>query len=280
MERGAGSPIEYWRAPDSLARFVTGYHRYNIALPGGVVLRDALFPGWSSIRFSLSGSASWSVRLGSRRFDPVPTAAFHGPSSYAGYVETGAGTLVGLGLLPMGWAALFGGDISRHANRVVPLAALDPLLPDLRRRFDAGEMPAAVFEDWLHARLAQCREPDPRIGELYHLLNDPEIDRIETISDQLAMTPRVLASFTRLHFGFTPKLLLRRSRFLRALSGVLSQPDDGTALLEAAGYWDRSHFLRDSHLFLGCSVRDFQKRRGPFNQMAMDVRAAAFGAPV
>jgi AraC-like DNA-binding protein len=280
VEQGAGSPISYWRASDALSGYVSGYHRYAVALPPGAVLRDALFPGWSSIRFALTGSGAWSVRLGSRRVDPVPTASFHGPSSYAGYVETGGGTLVGVGLLPMGWAALFGGDISRHANRVVPAALLDPYLPALGERLNAGEDPAAVFEEWLLDRLARSRPIDPRIVTLYDLLSDATVDRIEGVADALDMSQRALAAFTRLHFGFTPKLLLRRGRFLRALSGVLTVPDAGAALLEEAGYWDRSHFLRDCHLFLGCSVREFEKRRGPLNQMAMNVRAAVIGAPV
>ena len=280
MEAGAGSPIEYWRASSSLSPFVTGYHRYNVALPAGTVLRDAFFPSWASVRITMPGNGRWSLRLGSRLFDPVPEAAFIGPTSYAGYLETGGGTLTGVGLLPMGWAALFGGDVSRHANRVMPLSAIDPGADALVRALHDGEPPQQAFDTWLSARLPRAREIDPRVEQLQAAIADPAIDRIETIADMLALTQRSLATFTRLHFGFTPKLLLRRGRFLRALSGVLTHPGDGAEVIEAAGYWDRSHFLRDSHLFLGCSIRDFAKRRGPLNQIALHTRAAVLGAPV
>ncbi|KQT33567.1 hypothetical protein ASG29_05910 [Sphingomonas sp. Leaf412] len=280
MEAGTRSPIEYWRASDTLSQFVTGYHRYNVALPPGMVLRDVFFPSWATVRIAIPESRRWSVRMASRQFDPVPENAFFGPSSYAGYLESHGGTLVGVGILPMGWAALFGGDISRHANRVVPLVAIDPGAAALVRALHEGEEPDAAFDAWLRERLSHGRPVDPRIAQLFALLHDPAIYRIETIAEMLHMTQRTLAAFTRGHFGFTPKLLLRRARFMRALSGVLSQPEDGAALIEAAGYWDRSHFLRDSHLFLGCSVRDFLKRRGPLNQVAMNARAEALGAPV
>lgn len=280
MEAGAGAPIEYWRADDALSRYVTGYHRYNVALPPGVVLRDVFFPSWATVRIALPGSRRWSVRMGTRHFDPVPETAFFGPSSYAGYLESQGGALVGVGLLPTGWAALFGGDISRHANRIVLLSAIDPGAGRLVQALHDGTEPKEAFDSWLIERAAHAREPDPRIAQLYALLTDPAIDRIETIADTLGMTQRTLATFTRGHFGFTPKLLLRRARFMRALSDVLSHPDEGAMRIGAAGYWDRSHFLRDCHLFLGCSVRDFLKRRGPMNQLAMHARAEALGAPV
>jgi AraC-like DNA-binding protein len=187
--------------------------------------------------------------------------------------------LVGAGILPHGWAAIFGGDVSRIANRVVPLSSLDPDAASLEAAIGAGERPDLALEAWLGARIGRY-VPDPRIARIFAMLDDPAVSRIETVAEALAMPQRVLAEFTRMHFGFTPKLLLRRGRFLRALSAVLTHPEQGPSALSAAGYWDRSHFLRDSHAFLGCSVRDFVKRRGPLNQVAMNVRAEVIGSPV
>ena len=279
MERAGGQPIEYWRASETLAPFVSGYHRYSVPLPPGVTLHDVVFPSWATIRIAMPGSRGWSVRFGSRRYDDVPQAAMFGPTSYAGYLEARGGTLVGAGILPHGWAAMFGGDVSRFANRVVPLSAVDADAASLEAAIGDGVRPDLAFEEWLGLRAGR-HEPDPRIARIFAMLDDPAIARIETIAEALAMSQRVLADFTRAHFGFTPKLLLRRSRFLRALSAVLAAPEDGPSALSAAGYWDRSHFLRDSHAFLGCSVREFVRRRGPMNQMAMDVRAEVIGSAV
>jgi AraC-like DNA-binding protein len=217
--------------------------------------------------------------MGGRTVDPVPSVAFVGPTSHAGYIAAGSGALVGVGVLPVGWAQLFGGDVSRYANRVVPLAQLDPGAGLLASALHSTD-PKSAFDEWLEVRASRRPPPDPRIARLYALLHDPAITRIEAIAEELETPARVLAALARFNFGFTPKLLLRRSRFMRALSAVLSNPGESSHLLTEAGYWDRSHFLRDSHLFLGCSVREFLKRRGPLNQVAMRVREQVIGAPV
>lgn len=273
-------PVAYWAAGPALQGLVTGYHRYETAAPPGVTLRDVIFPSWATIRISLNDSPSWSLRIGSREHNPMPLATMVGPMSQAGYITCTGGTLVGIGILPAGWARLFGGDASRFANRVVPLSHFDPHADLLVEALEAGETPVAAFDAWLTARLASRPPEDPRIGQIYAMLDDPQVTRIEAVADALGLSSRALATLTRYHFGFTPKLLLRRSRFMRALGAVLHRPGDGANVLQAAGYWDRSHFLRDSHLFLGCSIRDFAKRRGPINDIAMRVRERALGSAV
>ncbi|WP_294197515.1 helix-turn-helix domain-containing protein, partial [uncultured Sphingomonas sp.] len=240
----------------------------------------AFFPSVATIRISLRDSPAWSLKIGSRLIDPMPRVALTGPTSYAGYLTCHGGELVGVGLLPFGWAQIFGGDVSRFANRVVSLDEIDPGADMLRDALE-GEQPFEVaLGAWLEARLERRPPADPRIEILCEMLRDPATTRIETVAESLDMSPRALAAMTRVNFGFTPKLLLRRTRFLRALSIMLTNPDGGPAALEAAGYWDRSHFLRDSHLFLGCSVRDFSRRRGPHNQVAITARTQALGTPV
>ncbi len=275
----AGVDVRYVPAGDRLARYVTGFHRFAAPITSHA-LSDAFFPSVATIRISLRDSPAWSLKIGSRLIDPMPRVALTGPTSYAGYLTCHGGELVGVGLLPFGWAQIFGGDVSRFANRVVSLDEIDPGADMLRDALE-GEQPFDVaLGAWLEARLERRPPADPRIEILCEMLRDPATTRIETVAESLDMSPRALAAMTRVNFGFTPKLLLRRTRFLRALSIMLTNPDGGPAALEAAGYWDRSHFLRDSHLFLGCSVRDFSRRRGPHNQVAITARTQALGTPV
>lgn len=271
----------YWPASADHADYVTSYHRFNVAATQGNVVRDAFFPSWACFRFSLAAKGPWSMRIGSRSFAPVPAAAFVGPTGHATYCEGAGGVIVGLGLSPMGWARMFGGDISSHANRVIELSRLVHDAQDLQDELAETSHPPEVLGRWVAARLAERPEEDPVIGRIWHLLHDPQVHRIETIVEQLDIAPRALAAIVRTNFGFTPKVLLRRDRFLRALSTALMSPRPlSPDVLNAAGYWDRSHFLRDSHLFLGCSVRDFRARRGAINAAALFARQAAIGTPV
>ena len=80
-------------------------------------------------------------------------------------------------------------------------------------------------------------------------------------------------------FGFPPKLLLRRARFLRSLHAVrrVESHDRNTAI--DPGYTDYSHFVRDAHTFLGMSPGAFLKLDRPlFRQSAM-LRDQILGAP-
>ena len=276
----AVSPVQYWQPSATLAPYVTGFHSYHAALPPGLILQDVFLPSWASIRVALHESPPWSLRMGPRTFDPMPQIALIGPTNCAGYLSTQGGTMVGVGLKPLGWAQLFGGDVSKHANRVVPLSQIDSGAEQLREALETDEAPDQAFGRWLEARLHRRPAADPRIAQLFAILEQGCETRIDVIADMLGTSPRSLATMTRYSFGFTPKLLLRRTRFVRALSAMLAAPDQGAAVLEEAGYYDRSHFLRDSHLFLGCSIREFNKRRGPLNGAAMRVRSTVIGAAI
>ncbi|WP_083925732.1 AraC family transcriptional regulator [Sphingomonas sp. Mn802worker] len=270
-------PVQYWRPSAALSPFVTGYHLYHAALPPGLTLQDVFLPGVASIQVTLHETPAWSLRMGARTFDPMPGAAFVGPTSCAGHLSAQGGTMVGVGLKPLGWAQLFGGNVSRYSNRVAALSQLDSGAAQLHDALEHSDRPDVVFERWLEARLHRRPPVDPRIGKLFAILEEGRETRIDVIADMLDTSPRSLATMTRQSFGFTPKLMLRRTRFVRALTAMLIDPDRGPAALKASGYYDRSHFLRDSHLFLGCSVRDFARRRGPLNQIALRVRQKVLG---
>lgn len=268
-------------AAPALAGLVTGYHCYRAEAAPGVELHDAFFPSWATIRIAAPGSPSWALQLGSRRFEPVPAAVFVGPTSYAGYMTCSGGELFGVGILPLGWATLFGGDLSRYANRAVPLSMV---APDAAKLVEALAEPGcdrvAAFDRWLQRRQQSTRPVDETLKRLCQLLDDETLTRAEALAEALGIAPRALAALTRFSFGFTPKLLLRRRRFLKALSLVLTDQAGGSTRLHEVGYFDRSHFLRDSHLFLGCSIREFNRRIGPMARMAMQVRTQVMGAPV
>ena len=72
---------------------------------------------------------------------------------------------------------------------------------------------------------------------------------LDDIAGRVGVSRRHLVNLTRQSFGFTPKLLVRRARFLRSLLNL-----DAGAPLSAAGldlqYCDYAHFLRDARMFL------------------------------
>lgn len=283
MERGNQDrlTIEYQRPDPRLNPYISGYHRYTLRLGAGERIQDVLFPGWANVRFSV-GAGPWRVRLGRRTFEPVPDAALFGPSSHAGYVDAGSGTLVGAGITPVGWARLFGVDASAFADRVVPLEAV--IGADAQRvaaELNSGGAPAATFDAFFLARLQQMPAEPHDVAALFAALGEPGVDSVTALAERLDASLRTVSRVSRSAFGFTPKLLLRRARFMRALMAALTLGRGRwSEALGPAGYYDQSHFLKDCRLFLGCSLGAFAAYPKPLAELSMRLRDQALGAPV
>ena len=67
----------------------------------------------------------------------------------------------------------------------------------------------------------------------------------DALAQALGVSSRHLARLSLRKFGFAPKLLLRRQRFLRTLQELRDHPGEGWASLIDAWYYDQSHFVRD-----------------------------------
>lgn len=272
--------IRYWKPDPKLAPYVSGYHAYSLNLAPGERAEDVFFPAWANIRFTLDAEP-WRVRLGRRLFDPVPTAALFGPTSHAGYSNGGSGTLVGAGITPRGWARLFGRDASVFADRIVPLdQLLGAAASSLEAQVRAGAPPRALFDGWLTERLGATMAEPAEVGALFAALNDPAMDMVAALEERIGVAGRALNRLSRASFGFTPKLLLRRARFMRALMGAVALGRGRwSEALGPAGYYDQSHFLRDCRLFLDMPLGAFVAREKPLAELSMKLRTERLGAP-
>ena len=272
--------LQYQKPAASLARYVSGYHLYTVALAPGEALHDAFFPAWTNIRFTLD-APPWHVRIGRRTFDPVPESALFGPTSHVGYLTSGSGVLAGVGITPQGWARFIGLNASAFADRVTPLSAVWPeRTEELAAAIAEMRDPRAVLEPVLLALLERTAPESPLISELFALLMRPDIITVAAVGERLGLNPRALSRLSQAHFGFTPKLLLRRARFMRALMGM-QQVERGqwSTLVETAGYHDQSHFVRDCRLFLGMPLGRFMALPKPMNEASVRLRTAVLGAP-
>jgi hypothetical protein len=259
--------VAFWRPASELAPYVSGYHLYRMRSRDAGPTRDVFFPSWSLLRFAVDAD-QWSLKLGRHHFSPMPPASFMGPSSHAAYCEARSGLVVGAGVLPAGWSRFFGRDASAHANRIVPLAAMIDDAPEFESEVRGAVLgegsPKTAFDRWFLDRLARTGPEHPLVARVHALINDPTINRTQPIADATGLAGRALVTFSRTHFGFAPKLLLRRARFLRALSAAVEvERGRWRAVAQQAGYFDGSHFLRDCHLFLDRPLGAFiDARRG------------------
>lgn len=276
---GVAYKVDFGVVDAELAPYLTGVKSYHVRLPAGVH-NEFFFPAWSAIRIQTYGE-KWSIKLGDCEYDPVPPEAIFGPTSVTGFARVSTGQVVEINLLPRGWARLTSLSAHSLANRGADLSSILPQLSGkLRERLlSAGsfEEEARVFQDVLKDAIMAAR-PEPReIAQSQDLLLDPAIQTVESAVEALAIPHWRFARISKRYFGFTPKLLMRRARFMRTILQIRGSGTTDWASVVDEAYVDQSHFIRDCHDFLGMTPGQFTARFHPIAQAAFDAREKQMG---
>jgi len=271
----------------ALRPYVTTYYRTDvICAPRARWLEDWLHPEWANLRFLARGAAQSVVGAGEPEACPGFTVT--GPTSRAVRFRIGTGYSWGIGLLPLGWARLLRGvPASDYADRSVDGAA-DPVFAPL------GPLAAALAAsdgDWdtqltlIETHMAHAFADAPPIDEapilaLNAALVDPDVLSVVDLATRLGMTVRSVERLSARAFGFPPKLLLRRQRFLRSLSRFMLDPSRTWLGSLDCHYHDQSHFVRDFRRFMGMCPSAYAKADKPLLTAAAQARMAVAGTAV
>lgn len=267
---------------DALRPFVTTYYCTDVicAAPGGW-LEDYLHPEWANLRFL--GTTEAQAVIGPGDVRPSPAFAVTGPTSHAMRFRIRSGRSWGVGLLPLGWATLIGAHAADYTDRYVDgsrdpvFAIFAPLAAALTASAGdyAGEL--ALIEAHMTKVLAAAGPVDPAISVLNAALVNPDMVAVADLAAHMGMTVRSVERLSLRAFGFPPKLLLRRQRFLRSLERFMLDPSLTWLGAIDSYYHDQSHFVRDFKQFMGLSPSDYAKRNKPLLLAAARARMAVAG---
>lgn len=250
-----------FRMPAEALRPLVSAYYWLLAEDGPV--DEVLHPEWTNVRLELVGRWGWQ-QIGKPPQAPRGFLVF-GPSNCAARI-TGPknGLVLGFGLLPLGLARLLGAPAARLANRYEPLDnfwgdAATQLGDALGETRDPDEW-ARILDAALLARLAEAPPGHPLTAVAHRVLAEGAIDTVGHFAEQLGVSQRTLERLCGPVFGFGPKALLRRQRFLRTLDTVQKAPP-GADLSDHLGvqYFDQSHFVREFKAFMGMTPRDYLK---------------------
>ena len=276
--------VRFFMPSAALRPYISTYYLSEVTLPDGQEIRDWLHPEWANLRFAHNDS--WLAAIGAEPLRASPQFIATGPTSQAAQFVTGSMRAWGIGLLPLGWARLIQASASDYADRFVDGAA-DPVFADfapaLAQIFDDVSDPAAEaarIDAFLLDLLARRppSEDEPRIAAAYAALLNPAIGAVSDLADRLAMSTRSLERLSLKAFGFSPKLLLRRQRFLRSLAQFMLDPSLTWISTLDWHYVDQAHFVRDFRRFMGMSPSAYGALDRPVMRAAAQARAAAAGA--
>ena len=234
-------------------------------------MADFLYPEWGNLRFNLYGDM---VAMLPGLYPPGPQlATLFGPTDRAAEVtSTGASRITGIGFTPLGWNRFVALPAEALANKV-KLLENEFGLPGTAWReavMALGDDDDAILDQFdaaLTERFARTSAPDPVTLKLDEVLRTNPHD-VRDFAAMMAMSPRTLSRYCARVFGFAPKRLLRRQRFLDTLGQVRTQPDAKFIELLDERYFDQSHFIRDFREFMGMTPRAYLGRPRDIFQVA------------
>lgn len=276
--------VRFHEPPAELRRYFTTFYYTEVDLPGGGRAEDYLHPEWANLRF-YEGAYPEARSYNGTSVAGSPFAAT-GPSSQAVEFSVGSSRMWGVGLLPLGWAKfvrLPACDLADVVADGLEHPAFAPFALLARSVFgrepdEEGEL--ARITQWF---LDCSKEPLPGedlILAIHKALLDPDVATVAEFAGRVNVSQRTLERACRRDFGFPPKLLLRRQRFMRSLSQYLLDPSLKWIGALDGSYHDQAQFVREFKQFMGMGPGDYGAMDHPIIGAVMRERVSFSWAPV
>lgn len=276
--------VRFHPPPAELRRYFTTFYLVEAEVAGSDFCHDYLHPEWGNLRF-YSGAAPRAETVTGMTLSDTHFAAT-GPSSTAVRFAMGNSRMWGIGLLPLGWAKFVGAPADELANAAVDghrhpafasFASLArQIYSDAPDEQTELERITAHFCDRRHEHVPD----EERILKIHSALVDPEVQTVADLVEQTGISQHTVARVCNRAFGFPPKLLLRRQRFMRSLAQFMLDPSLKWIGAIDGQYHDQAQFVRDFRQFMGMTPRQYATLEKPIISAIVQARARFAGAAV
>lgn len=267
--------------PPLLAGCLTSIYRLDLEVPDGGTVVDWLQPEWSNLRIFSGGLPRTQVGDGL----PLTEARFtvSGPSTRAARFELGTTRMWGVGLLPLGWARIVGRPAGRYANMIADAETHPDFVQFAPLGTVFGPGPDADGElDRIVAALVALARPvddEERIVAVHTAMTETGMATVADCAARAGVPVRTLERICFRYFGFPPKTLLRRQRFMRSLAAwMLGGMGKWTPAIDQL-YTDQAHFNREFREFMGMNPTQYAALPHPILSAFMAQRAKTWGSP-
>ncbi|MEM6856790.1 MAG: AraC family transcriptional regulator [Pseudomonadota bacterium] len=286
VEKNAPSTVRshFYTPPAIFDGCFTTFYHLTLDVADGATLVDHLQPEWANIRF-FSGSQP-SGQIANTAMSGSHFAAT-GPSSLPCRFELGSARMWGIGFLPIGWARFFDEEAYDLVNTVwdgrthPAFARFDAMSDILTDPEASAEEQYDHIVETLAALMTPSRDED-KIRRIHEALVDGHFATVCDLADHCAMSVRTLERVCRRYFGFTPKLLMRRQRFMRSLTAFMLHQSRGygsrwTEAMDAE-YHDQAQFTREFREFMTMLPSDYAALEHPIIASFVEARARVWGS--
>lgn len=272
----------FFAPPAEFEGCFTSFYHLELNLPEGVTVSDWLQPEWGNIRF-FCGNTPWSRMTGR---EPVAGTNFTatGPSSLPAQFTLGQVRMWGVGFLPLGWARMVDADASEMANQLVdghqhPVFRKFAALGDVLCDPSAGEQAQLEAIVQTMRRLSRPHRDEQIILKVHRALLDEQLASVAEFAERAGLGLRRLERICTRHFGFSPKLLMRRQRFMRSLTGFMLHKGSKWTEVIDEHYHDQAQFTREFRAFMGMAPSEYAALDHPILSSFVEARARIWGSP-
>lgn len=263
---------------DDLAPFIRQHYVFEAHLPESFGLIDKLMSETVFIRVLLQGD--WAAETAPEQwqtFGPIPLMGANGVPQRVRV--RGPFLVVGIAIRPTGWRSLFDRPASDIADNAAPLQQYwgelaDRLYGEVAGAHDDAEIVAHI-ERALRERLTQLgnRPPDAIVERFEQIARHDSTMPVAEAAHLLGVSTRQLERICHATFGHTPKVILRRSRFLDTSQAMRGFGEPSAEHLAALRYFDQSHLNREFRHFFGMTPGQFEKATTPLFTAGLKLRA-------
>jgi AraC-like DNA-binding protein len=197
-----------------------------------------------------------------------------GPLTFEGH---GPLTVVGVGLMPAGWATLIGCGADELADHATALDdAIGPLVAQTYERLLNTRCPEGIAGvlDSLFLKLVERAHSAPlwftRAADAW--LTDSPSPQVDDLIAATGMSARQVERLAKRFYGASPKLLARKYRALQA--AVRMGTGEAPTWMDAAGeaFYDQPHFIREFKQFVGMTPHRFAVEAAPVLRLTIERR--------
>ena len=270
--------------PEDLRRYFTTFYLTEMIPPPGGAVVDALQPEWANLRFFTHGAPDGWIEGG----NALGGASYVGigPTSRSTHFTVGACRFWGIGLLPLGWAAFMAAPASSCTNLLADghaepaWTAFAPLHGAILAAGRDPEREYAAIVDHFRALLGKPLRDERLITAIHDAIVDPMVASVSQLVERAGASQKTVERACHRYFGFTPRLLLRRQRFMRSLSKFMLDPTLNWIGAMDPNYHDQAQFVRDFREFMGTTPGEYAAQPHPVLDTFMRERLRVAGSPV
>jgi AraC-like DNA-binding protein len=274
--------VRFYRLSEALEPYFTALYATTIECSPGTLVTDCLHPEWAALRFTEGPPPVACV--GNGELAPQWPFVANGPTSKSIQFGVTCSRVWGLGLQPAGWSKFVAEPANVLSDRTVDGSAhgafelFAPILDIVLGASGDADRIAARINEYLMRHVRRQVPDEPRIFACQEALRDPDIANVVGLGQRLRMNERSLERLCGRYFGFPPKLLLRRQRFLRSLAQFMLDPKRSWSEALDEQYYDQAQFVRDFRSFMGMTPSEYADAPHPILEKLMAQRMADQGA--